>query len=82
VVRRVFEYRERKLKKYYGKRAASSADCRALQKEFSYKSLCTNHILVGNNNDCYLMSSFGHWSCGAMTLLGHHGTFILEKIWR
>ena len=24
-----------------------------------------DHILVGNNNDCYLMSSFGHWSCGA-----------------
>ena len=33
---------------------------------YSYNlSLCTNHILVGNNNDCYLMSSFGHWSCGA-----------------
>ena len=33
---------------------------------YSYNlSLCTNHILVGHNNDCYLMISFGHWSCGA-----------------
>ena len=47
-----------------GKELQSSADCRELQKELLL-SLCTNHILVGNNNDCYLMSSFGHWSCGA-----------------